>query len=327
MVDWSELKGFLDKRAESKTTIYYPAAAYSLAELPDNISSGTGDLRRAPAWAVTISKVWPAFQLREARQRVNGLMDVQSAAELGDLQAAAKATVGAVMAGMRAIRPAASQRDVEAAVENACWQAGAHGASFWPWAMAGANSVLPKPFYSFARYDHLNVTMRAGDLVRLDVGCEWNHYGGDLGRTIPVSGHFTTDQREIWDIFVVAYRAGVRSLREGATVDEVFAAWSAELLRQGGAAKSALARQATKEWSKREKVPYWEIHTENLDVGSITGPMRAGTTVDFEPIAAIGGQGYYLEDMFVIRKGGAELLTSGVPYTAHEIEAELLKRP
>jgi Xaa-Pro aminopeptidase len=55
----------------------------------------------------------------------------------------------------------------------------------------------PKPFSSLARYDYLNATMKAGDLVRLDVGCEWNYYGGNLGRTIPVSkpmssGRFST---------------------------------------------------------------------------------------------------------------------------------------
>lgn len=221
VVDWSELKGFLDKRAESKTTLYYPALAYSLPELPENISSMSDSLK-APAWVIAIAKTWPEFRLKEARRRVNELMDVQSAAELRDLRAAAKSTVAAVMAGMHVIRPGASQRSVESAVEDACWKAGAHGASFWPWAMAGENSVLPKPFYSFARYDHLNVTLKTGDLMRLDVGCEWNHYGGDLGRTIPVSGHFTADQREIWNIFVAAYQAGVRSLREGASVDQVF---------------------------------------------------------------------------------------------------------
>jgi hypothetical protein len=70
---------------------------------------------------------------------------------------------------MRAIRPGVSQRSVEAVVENTCWSVGAHGSSFWPWAMAGDNAVFPRPFTSLARYDHLNQNMRSGDLVRLDV--------------------------------------------------------------------------------------------------------------------------------------------------------------
>jgi Xaa-Pro aminopeptidase len=212
---------------------------------------------------------------------------------------------------------------VEAAVVNACWKEGAHGVSFWPWAMAGLNGVFPNPFASLTRYDHLSVTMNAGDLVRLDVGCDWNHYGGDLGRTVPVSGRYSSDQREIWNIFVSAYHAGVRSLREGATADQVFDAWRAELLLHREAVKSTLAQKAVVEWSKREKVPFWQIHTMNLDVGIVEGPMRAGTTIAFEPIASIGGQGYYLEDLYLINKEGADLLTPGVPYAADEIEAAM----
>ena len=81
--------------------------------------------------------------------------------------------------------------------------------------MAGVNGVFPKPFESDTRYDHLNATMQAGDLVRLDVGCEWQHYQGDLGRTVPVSGHYTEEQREIWNMFVAAYQTGVKELHEG----------------------------------------------------------------------------------------------------------------
>ena len=250
-------------------------------------------------------------------------MDVQSQSEIANVRSAAKATVQAVMAGLRAIKPGVSQRSVEAAVTDACWKAGGHGVAFWPWAMAGFNGVFPHPFDSLTRYDHLNVVMKAGDLVRLDIGCEWNHYAGDLGRTVPVSGRYSTDQRELWNIFVSAYHAGVKSLREGATVDQVFEAWRAELVRHRGSAKSALAQQAVEAWSKRERIPYWQIHTINLGEGSVRGPLRAGTTIAFEPIASISGQGYYLEDMFVITKEGAELLTPGVPYAAEEIEAAM----
>ena len=322
VADWSELKSFLDKNGASVTPLYFAPTGYSLPDLPPTVS---GDPSNAPLWAIAIAKQWPSFQLKEAGGRINTLMDVQSPSELIDVRAAAKATVRAVMAGIRAIRPGVSQRSVEAAVADSCWKEGAHGVSFWPWAMAGVNGVFPNPFTSDTRYDHQNVSMNAGDLVRLDVGCEWNHYGGDLGRTVPVSGRYSADQREVWNTFVAAYQAGVKSLREGATVDQVFEAWRAELLRHRESAKSALARQAIDEWSQREKVPFWQIHTMNLVEGRVN-PLRAGTTVAFEPIASMGGQGYYLEDMYVIGKEGAELLTPGVPYTAEEIEAAMRGR-
>jgi hypothetical protein len=44
-------------------------------------------------------------------------------------------------------------------------------------------------------------------------------------------------------------------------------------------------------------------------------------TVNYEPIASVDGEGFFLEDMYLIAKDGAELLTPGVFYFADEIEA------
>jgi Xaa-Pro aminopeptidase len=319
--DWSELQKFLANEVSSSPTLYYVPQRFSLEEVPANVAAGRTP--EAPLWATEIAKQRPSFQLKGVGGRVYTLMAVQSESEIAALRAAAKATVPAVMAGMRAIRPGISQRAVEASIESTCWQQGAHGVSFWPWVMAGDNGVFPHPWRSLTRYDHLNTVMQAGDLVRLDVGCEWEHYQGDLGRTVPVSGRFSDEQRETWNVFVAAYRAGVQSLREGTTTDEVFDAWRSELIRHRDSAKTTMAKQAIDAWSKRENVPFWGPHTINLDAGFIDGPLRAGMTIAFEPIASIGGQGFYLEDMFLITKNGAELLTPGVPYSADEIETAM----
>ena len=89
-------------------------------------------------------------------------MAVESTSEQQASRMAARATVVAFTAGSKAVHAGAWQREVELAVVDACWKAGARGVSFWPWAMAGANGVFPKPFESDTRYDHLDTTLRAG---------------------------------------------------------------------------------------------------------------------------------------------------------------------
>ena len=321
VVDWSELEGFLASHAGQAPPLYYGDDLATFAELPANLLSPKSP--QAPIWLQVILQKWPAFEAKESGERIEALMAVQNAEETSALRSAAKATVTAVMAGMRAIRPGVSQRSVETVVENTCWSVGAHGSSFWPWAMAGENAVFPRPFTSLARYDHLNQNMRSGDLVRLDVGCEQDHYIGDLGRTVPVSGHYDDAQRETWNIFVAAYHAGVLALRDGAAVDQIFDAWRAELLRHRVSTKSLLAQRAIDSWSDRKNVPYWQVHTTNLMAGRPVGPLRQGTTINFEPIASVDGQGFFLEDMYLITRDGAELLTPGVPYSAEEIEAAM----
>jgi Xaa-Pro aminopeptidase len=319
VVDWSELNDFL--AAHSGDQLYFATGGFQVGELPEDLLSTKSP--GAPAWLQLVLQKWPSLEANEATVRIQDLMAVQSDEEIAALRLAAKATVTALKKGIRAVKPSTSQRTVESVVEDACWHAGAHGSSFWPWAMAGENAVFPRPFTSLARYDHLNSQLRSGELLRLDVGCEWDHYQGDLGRTVPVSGHFDTDQRDLWSIFIAAYQAGAKTLRAGVTVDQVFDAWRNELVSHRASAKGSLARHAIESWSNRNQVPFWQIHTTNLATGSPIGPLRAGSTINFEPIASIDGQGFFLEDMYLITATGAELLTPGVPYSAEAIEAAM----
>lgn len=321
VVSINDLETVLTSITRKPAKIYYAKDNFYLPELPYKLDPLPSP--DAPPWIRILQLHWPDITFLDARLRLMQLLAISSPSEMIDIRAAANATVKAVHAAMRAIQPNVSQRSVELAVVTACWNVGAHGVSFWPWAMAGLNSVFPAPFSSITRYDHLNASMQAGDLVRLDVGCEWNHYQGDLGRTVPVSGHYSAEQRETWNIFVAAYQAGAKALRSGATQDQIFDAWKNELQRRRSSAKTPLAREAIDSWSDRKNLRYWQVHTMSLDAGSIGPGLREGMVVDFEPIAAMGGQGYYLEDMYLITRDGAENLTPGVPYTAEEIEAAM----
>lgn len=318
VVDWRELEDFLTRRITTGAVVYYESGP---AMLPENLAASESG--RMPAWVQVLQKKWPAGKFRSVEAKLDTLMAVENISEQQASRTAARATVAAFTAGARAVRPGITQRQVELAVVETCWKAGARGVSFWPWAMAGENGVFPKPFESDRRYDHLDATLHSGDLMRLDVGCEWEHYQGDFGRTIPVSGRYTEEQREVWNIFVAAYRKVAAEIKEGLTEDQVFEIWRSELQRRGANARTSLAKEAVAKWSERKNVPYWQMHTMNLGAGYIEGPLRTGMVIDFEPIASIGGQGYYLEDMYLIEKTGAEVLTPGVPYSAEEIETFL----
>jgi Xaa-Pro aminopeptidase len=72
---------------------------------------------------------------------------------------------------------------------------------------------------------------------RVDVGCQLDHYMGDVGRTAPVSGRFSDGQREAWDLdgfyledMVLVEAAGPRVLTFGLpyTAAEIEAAMRAE---------------------------------------------------------------------------------------------------
>ena len=58
--------------------------------------------------------------------------------------------------------------------------------------------------------------MRAGDLVLIDAGCEYQGYAADITRTF-VSGQFSAEQRAIYDVVLEAQRAAIAKVRPGNT--------------------------------------------------------------------------------------------------------------
>ena len=85
-----------------------------------------------------------------------------------------------------------------------------------------------------------------------------------------------------------------------------------------------MAQRAIDSWSDRKNVPYWQVHTTNLMAGRPVGPLRQGTTINFEPIASVDGQGFFLEDMYLHYQGWRRAARPpGVPYSAEDIEAAM----
>ena len=57
--------------------------------------------------------------------------------------------------------------------------------------------------------------MKPGDVVVIDAAAECSMYAADITRTLPVSGHFTARQREIYDIVLGAQQAAIDAFQSG----------------------------------------------------------------------------------------------------------------
>jgi Xaa-Pro aminopeptidase len=252
---------------------------------------------------------------------------VKDSAEITTLRRVAANSAAALRAGLSRFAAGRHQRDVEGAVVDACTRNAGDGPSFWPWVMSGPLAVFPTAFTSSVDMHNLDRVMRAGEVARLDIGCQVNHYMGDVGRTVPVSGTFTPEQAEVIDLLVATYRAGLAVLRDGVTDSAVFHASRMEAAQRRAAMRTALGRHAAAVIAESDSVPYWQIHGIGLDIAEqLPSVLRAGMVLDYEPIFSVEGQGFYMEDMILVTPTGYEILTKGLPSTAAEIE-RAMRRP
>lgn len=327
VVPWEEFSPFLDRRQQQAPLRLYIDDSYWVPPPPSN-PSGLLPISDTPVlWRNALATRWPQAEILSAREMIAALRLIKSPAEIQVIRRVAKASAAALLAGLRNLQPDKSQREVEAEVVCECIRAGAEGPSFWPWVMSGPHAVIPKPFESLVDYYHLNRRMQAGELVRVDVGCEVDFYKGDVGRTAPVSGHFSPEQREVWNLLVEVYRAGVAAIHPGARHEDIITSGRKEVTRRQAALQTALAKEAATVLFNAANQSIWHLHTSGLEPGekAPAGVFKAGMVLEFEPMFAVGGQAFYLEDMILVTTSGCEILTKGLPYTADEIEKVMTK--
>jgi len=281
----------------------------------------------AVSWTRALRRRWPNAAIAPDTSVTVTLRAVKDSAEISTLRRVASASVRAFLAGLPRIASGRRQREVEAAVVEACTREG-DGPSFWPWVMSGPNAAFPKPFTSFFDPHHLDREMKGGEVVRYDLGCKVDHYMGDVGRTLPVNGTFTPGQREVVDLLAAVYRAGLATIRDGADAAGLLRASVAEATRRRALMRTSLGRHAAALMAQPDSLPYWQWHGVGLDdAEEPPRVLRGGMVIAYEPIFVVDGQGFYMEDMILVTPTGHEILTARLPTTATEIEAAMRRRP
>ncbi len=183
--------------------------------------------------------------------------------------------------------------------------------------------------------------LRDGDLVLIDAGCEYQGYAGDITRTFPVSGKFSKEQREIYDIVLAAEYKALEILGPGSSMQaategavRVMIAGLVNLGILNGDVDTLFSEQAHRPFFMHG-LSHWlgmDVH----DVGHYGSVDRSrtlepGMVITVEPglyIApdadvpeAYRGIGIRIEDDILITTDGIEIFTGDVVKEADDIEA------
>lgn len=150
----------------------------------------------------------PSSESRNVTVPVMQLREVKDAGEIDLLRKASDASIAAQRVMMRAVKPGATERAVAGKMYASWLEQGCERASYAPIVGSGINSTT-------LHYSENTRTMGDGDIVVVDAACEYSMYASDITRTMPVNGHFTARQREIYDIVLGAQQAAIDAFVAG----------------------------------------------------------------------------------------------------------------
>ncbi len=256
-----------------------------------------------------IQTTYPRLELQNAFEALARARMIKSPVEIEALRRAARATASAIRTAAARVRDRVTERELEAEFTGACLRNGAQRVAFHPIIKSGPNSLWPWRILA-AHYDRRNRAMHDGEIVIFDVGCEVDHYVSDVGRTFPVSGRFTAEQRRALVMEIGVADAIIAAVRPGVTLAEL----------------QAVANAAIPPGER----PYMQTglffgHHIGLSTGDPAlpdVPLAPGMVFTVEPwyYNHDTGIAVFTEDVVLVTAGGAELLTSGLPREPDELE-------
>ncbi len=185
---------FLDQRSKENPSIWINS------ERPGSIVFGPGDYIAtvSPAQQLlrAIRSKHPALRFENSYEAIAKVRMVKSPTEINIMRISTEINVKGIKTAAKAIKAGIDERYLEGVLEGDYKINGAQRLAFGSIIKSGPNSLWPWRILA-SHYNRRNRKLKNGDLVIFDVGCEYNQYVSDVGRTFPVSGKFSARQKEI----------------------------------------------------------------------------------------------------------------------------------
>ena len=110
-------------------------------------------------------------------------------------------------------------------------------------------------------------TMQEGDLLLMDIGAACNGYTADVTRTIPVSGTFTPEQKELYNLVLKAQEEAIKLMVPGQKILDCHHR-AADVIVQG-LYELGLITDTTSWWQRRFYIHYRNDHYIGLNVHDV----------------------------------------------------------
>ncbi len=194
---------------------------------------------------------------------------------------------------LRIIRPGMTEKEVMAELVYHMLKFGSEGNSFDPIVVTGAKTSMPHGVPG-------DEVIRDGDFVTMDFGSLADGYCSDMTRTVAV-GHATEEMKTVYDTVLEAQLAGIAAARSGIP----------------GKVIDQAARDVIEKAGYGPYFGHGFGHSLGLDIHEPpnAGPrgealMAENDVCSAEPGIYIPGRfGVRIEDVMIIRKNGAEVIT------------------
>ncbi|EAR13468.1 proline aminopeptidase P II [Polaribacter irgensii 23-P] len=266
---------------------------------------------------------YPAHSVAKSNPILQKLRAVKDPIELKLMQNACDITEKGFRRILNFTKPGVWEYEIEAELIHEFMKNRSKGFAYTPIIASGNNANV-------LHYTVNNQQCKSGDLILLDTAAEYANYASDMTRTIPVSGKFSTRQKEVYNAVNHVKNEATKMLVPGNLWkeyhEEVGNLMTSELLKLGLLDRSDVQNE-DKNWPAYKKYfmhgTSHHIGLDTHDYGLLYEKMEANNVFTVEPGIYLPKEGFgiRLEDDVVIQEQGNPYnLMGNIPIEAEEIE-------
>lgn len=265
---------------------------------------------------------YPLHSYKRVAPLMHQLRAIKSTKEIELIRHACSITEKAFRRLLKFVKPGVAEYEIEAELYYEFLRNRSKGPSYAPIIASGANACV-------LHYIENNQICKDGDVLLLDVGAEYANYAADMTRSIPVSGRFTTRQKQVYNAVLRVMKEARQMLVTGNIWDEyhkeVGKVMEKELIGLGLLNATEVKNQDPDKPLYKKYFMHGTSHFLGLDVHDVGNKYRKfepGMVFTCEPGIYIReeGLGIRLENDILITKEGNIDLMATIPIEAEEIE-------
>jgi Xaa-Pro aminopeptidase len=270
----------------------------------------------------------------DVRKLLDEMRLIKSPFEIDVMHRSANIAAAAHQRAIQFTKPGMMEYEVEAEFLHEFYRRGAQAPAYTSIVAGGANACT-------LHYNANNATLRDGDLLLIDAGCELDGYASDITRTFPVSGKFSPAQKDLYALVLAAQMAAIEKVAPGQHWNAPHEA-ALRVLAQGfidfglcSGTVDAVIESGSYRQFYMHRTGHWlglDVHDagEYKDAAGEWRVLESGMALTVEPGCYVRPAdnvpeefwniGIRIEDDVIVTPTGCEVITKAAPKTISEIE-------
>jgi len=269
-----------------------------------------------------IREEYPLHTYGRLAPHMHRIRSIKSVEEIEQMQRACKITEDGFRRVLKFVKPGVKEYEIQAEYMHEFLRKGSRGFAYEPIIASGFSACV-------LHYISNENECKDGEVILMDVGCEYGNYASDMTRAIPVNGKFTPRQKDVYNAVLHVMKESKKLLRPGVFLGEyhkkVGALMEEQLINLGLLTAEEVDKQDPSKPAYKKYFMHGTSHFIGLDVHDVglwTEPIEAGMAFTVEPGIYIREEnlGIRLENDIIITEDGFIDLMKDIPIEVSEIE-------